>query len=478
MNCPVSPKALSKRLAAIASPVKQLIGTWNPLSNTEAYVTVFRCWSGAGCDTSKGDQLLILSSLHVLQRPNMGTEMGDNCAICQDTWDDMASALPCGHLFCRGCILQWAQTNPSCPLCRRAIETLRFSDDAGDYLEIVITAPEQLPAAMSQAGRAPGGQDENNPHSPVLPHPSPQETPARAVGGVLPEIWAQLFRQRRELLDPVRTWLNQSVEAIQRDEWWMARSTQSAILHALCVYGPDQEMMIQSLQDVLEEHTVPLVQDTIDIIVRHCSSEAQRLLRSHAAADEDDSPEASSSSSSSSSIFSIFSMFSGFSSPNSPNNPNSSSPNNPNSSSPNSLSSPSPNSPSSSFSSSWTWVLASSPEVSVEEEEEAATTEAIPARGQSHPLAVPVSPEQDQPQEEAGPSVQSTSPRPSGLTQGRCSSPGQPQRSLKRKAPDRLGLKGLDVMALPREADERPGLSPGNHGKVSGAGITDRAKDM
>uniref|UniRef100_A0A8C5TWQ5 RING-type domain-containing protein n=1 Tax=Malurus cyaneus samueli TaxID=2593467 RepID=A0A8C5TWQ5_9PASS len=64
----------------------------------------------------------------------MATETGGNGAICQDTWDDVASALPCGHRFCQGCILRWARTNPSCPLCRGAIETLRFSDDAGDLL--------------------------------------------------------------------------------------------------------------------------------------------------------------------------------------------------------------------------------------------------------------------------------------------------------------------------------------------------------
>uniref|UniRef100_A0A8C5UGC5 RING-type domain-containing protein n=1 Tax=Malurus cyaneus samueli TaxID=2593467 RepID=A0A8C5UGC5_9PASS len=58
---------------------------------------------------------MILSFPHMLQRPNMATETGGNCAICQDTWDDVASALPCGHRFCRGCILRWARTNPSCP---------------------------------------------------------------------------------------------------------------------------------------------------------------------------------------------------------------------------------------------------------------------------------------------------------------------------------------------------------------------------
>ncbi|XP_068033466.1 E3 ubiquitin-protein ligase Topors-like [Anomalospiza imberbis] len=359
----------------------------------------------------------------------MATETDGNCAICQNTWDDVASTLPCGHQFCRGCILRWARTNPSCPLCRGAIETVRFSDDAGDSLEIVITAPEQLPAATSSSERAPGGQDENSPHGPVLAHPSsPQETPARAVGGVLPEVWAELFRRRRELLDPVRTWLRQRTETMYGEQWWMARSTQSVILHALCVYGPEQEVMIQSLQAFLEEHTVPLVRGTIDIIVRHCSSGAQRLLHSHSATDEDDSPAASSYSGSSSSIFSSSPSFS------SPNNPSSPSPNSPSSSSWTCTPASSPNSPSSS-----SWTLPSSPQVPTEEEEEAARTEATPSRGQSHPPVVPVSPEQDQPQDEAGasgPSVQSTSPRPSGPTQGRHCLPGRPRRSLKRKASD------------------------------------------
>uniref|UniRef100_A0A8C3UVM8 RING-type domain-containing protein n=1 Tax=Catharus ustulatus TaxID=91951 RepID=A0A8C3UVM8_CATUS len=109
----------------------------------------------------------------------MATEMGDNCAICQDTCNDVASALPCGHQFCQGCILQWAQTNPSCPLCRGAIETLRFSDNTDESLEIVVTAPEQLPAARSQAGRTPGGQDENNPHPPVPATLAPASTPTK-----------------------------------------------------------------------------------------------------------------------------------------------------------------------------------------------------------------------------------------------------------------------------------------------------------
>uniref|UniRef100_U3KLH1 RING-type E3 ubiquitin transferase n=1 Tax=Ficedula albicollis TaxID=59894 RepID=U3KLH1_FICAL len=66
----------------------------------------------------------------------MATGTDSNCPICQETWDDMASALPCRHQFCLGCILRWATTNPSCPLCRTLIETVRFSERGEqDYVQ-------------------------------------------------------------------------------------------------------------------------------------------------------------------------------------------------------------------------------------------------------------------------------------------------------------------------------------------------------
>uniref|UniRef100_A0A8C0U147 RING-type domain-containing protein n=1 Tax=Cyanistes caeruleus TaxID=156563 RepID=A0A8C0U147_CYACU len=76
--------------------------------------------------------------LNVLHGPSMATEMGGNCAICQDIWNDMASALPCGHQFCWECILQWAQTNPSCPLCRGANPSRGQS-----HPSVVPVSPEQ-----------------------------------------------------------------------------------------------------------------------------------------------------------------------------------------------------------------------------------------------------------------------------------------------------------------------------------------------
>ncbi|XP_064499134.1 serine/arginine repetitive matrix protein 2-like [Pseudopipra pipra] len=346
----------------------------------------------------------------------MASETDGNCSICQDTQKDVASALPCHHRFCRGCILRWTHINPVCPLCRRMIETVRFSDDS---MEIVITAPDELPDAISQAGTAPDGPQGNSPHSPVASHPSSSQwTPPQAVGGVLPDLWAELFRRQQQLLDPLRPWLRRRLETIYGDQWWLARNAQSSILHALCVFGPDEEIMVQRLQDILEEHTVPLVQDTINIIVGQCSEEARRLLRSHAAGDEDNSPAASTSSSNSSSSSSIISSSnSSFSS-----------------------SSTSSSNSSSSCSNSREGTPTSSPAVSVQEEE-AGTMEAFPPRHHNLPHPVPVPAEQDQRQEElgqamtvAGPSAQGSSCSPSSPSQGTDHSPRGPQYPPKRRA--------------------------------------------
>uniref|UniRef100_A0A8D2MVM2 RING-type E3 ubiquitin transferase n=1 Tax=Zonotrichia albicollis TaxID=44394 RepID=A0A8D2MVM2_ZONAL len=186
----------------------------------------------------------------------MATGTDSTCPICQDTWDDAASALPCCHQFCLGCILRWATTNPSCPLCRTQIETVRFSERGEqDYVQFVITSPAESTETHSQAGRAPGHLNESSPQGPaVSPAPSSQGmlSPAEqgtagpeSVGGLLPEMWAGIFRQRPCVLERTRPWLHQRLQGIFRDRWWQVEVAESSIL--------------RELQNFLQEHTAPLV---------------------------------------------------------------------------------------------------------------------------------------------------------------------------------------------------------------------------
>ncbi|NXE12029.1 TOPRS ligase, partial [Lophotis ruficrista] len=236
----------------------------------------------------------------------MATETEWSCPTCHKVRGDIAYVIPCCHQFCLGCILRWTQEKRDCPLCRRPIESVRFSVRGdGDYLQCVFATREESPDASSQAGRAPQRLAENSSHQPVpSPPPSPQGMllPAEeeAVGGLPPEIWAELFQRRRHLLDPVLPWLRRELQAIHGAQWWRAKSAESLILHVLCECGPDEEVMVQRLQDCLAEYAAPLVHGLIDVIVHRCGEEAMRLACPYAARDWDDSPVASSSSSSSS----------------------------------------------------------------------------------------------------------------------------------------------------------------------------------
>jgi len=180
-----------------------------------------------------------------------------------------------------------------------------------DYLQFVISAPEELPDTSSQAGGAAGQLAENSPHGPgasppssLQGIPSPAEQGAvgpQAVGGLLPEVWAELFRRHRHLLEPVMPWLRRELAAIYGPSWWQVESAESTILHILCIYGPDGDGLLHVLQDCLGEHTAALVHGVIHIIGCQCVEEAQRMLRSHTAGEEDDSSVAASNSRTSSS---------------------------------------------------------------------------------------------------------------------------------------------------------------------------------
>uniref|UniRef100_A0A8C6JMA0 RING-type E3 ubiquitin transferase n=1 Tax=Melopsittacus undulatus TaxID=13146 RepID=A0A8C6JMA0_MELUD len=53
--------------------------------------------------------------------------MKDCCPICLGNWKEVSYVMPCHHQFCYQCILQWAETKPECPLCKRGIQSILHS---------------------------------------------------------------------------------------------------------------------------------------------------------------------------------------------------------------------------------------------------------------------------------------------------------------------------------------------------------------
>uniref|UniRef100_A0A7S0J4D9 RING-type domain-containing protein n=1 Tax=Calcidiscus leptoporus TaxID=127549 RepID=A0A7S0J4D9_9EUKA len=49
--------------------------------------------------------------------PKFGHDMHSCCPLCLESPADTV-AVPCAHQFCAHCLAQWAQRQPTCPLCR------------------------------------------------------------------------------------------------------------------------------------------------------------------------------------------------------------------------------------------------------------------------------------------------------------------------------------------------------------------------
>ncbi|OPJ84810.1 hypothetical protein AV530_001485 [Patagioenas fasciata monilis] len=76
---------------------------------------------------------------------SMAMEMDNICPVCLDSWEEASYVTPCLHRFCYPCILQWAESKPECPLCKRRILSIVHSVRADDdFEEHVITPPAPL----------------------------------------------------------------------------------------------------------------------------------------------------------------------------------------------------------------------------------------------------------------------------------------------------------------------------------------------
>ncbi|KAM8983631.1 uncharacterized protein PRD47_019570 isoform 1-T1 [Ara ararauna] len=85
----------------------------------------------------------------------MAMALEDHCPICLGSWKDISYVMPCLHQFCYQCILQWAETKPECPLCKRRIQSILHSMRADDdYVEHVIAPSVASSAVVHQTRRA------------------------------------------------------------------------------------------------------------------------------------------------------------------------------------------------------------------------------------------------------------------------------------------------------------------------------------
>ncbi|XP_021247228.1 E3 ubiquitin-protein ligase Topors-like [Numida meleagris] len=215
----------------------------------------------------------------------MAAEEAWTCPICRDVQKDIAYAVPCRHEFCLGCILRWAKQKETCLLCRRDMAVIKVAEwDDNSDLDFIIRPPAPPVPACFQAGIT----HIYNPHS-YAPSPPPfvllpeEEEAVEAeqrptVGGLLLEVWAALFRQHREILDPVLPWLRQELRDIFGTQWWEAMAAENLILNTLCDIGLDSEALIQLLRPALGHRAETLIQRLVDTIVSRWGEEAHGQL--------------------------------------------------------------------------------------------------------------------------------------------------------------------------------------------------------
>lgn len=87
-----------------------------------------------GPDTMEAGELMLFIKGGIHSRPApeisivsciLAKQRADSCAICLEPMEDIESmvvATSCRHVFCRTCIVPWAQKHKTCPVCRGSTE--------------------------------------------------------------------------------------------------------------------------------------------------------------------------------------------------------------------------------------------------------------------------------------------------------------------------------------------------------------------
>ncbi|XP_040397933.1 uncharacterized protein LOC121062243 [Cygnus olor] len=186
----------------------------------------------------------------------MAAALDTRCPICLDAWGSAAYTLPCFHQFCFPCIQRWADSKPECPLCKQRVTSIVHSVQADDKFEELVIS---LSAAAS-ADR------------------TPAQAPRPLVGGLPTDTWGQLFRGHPALLQPLLSWVRRELGRIFRTRRSEVLILENAIGQTLCLFGMEEELLVQLLELDLHHHAATFVHDLLDVAVQLCSREAHRLL--------------------------------------------------------------------------------------------------------------------------------------------------------------------------------------------------------
>ncbi|OXB82619.1 UNVERIFIED_CONTAM: hypothetical protein H355_003914 [Colinus virginianus] len=145
------------------------------------------------------------------------------------------------------------------------MNTIRVSVRGNKFLVYMVCPPAlPVPICFGPSGTAAAAEHMN--------------VEAERVGGLLPEQWAALFRQRPDLLWPVLPWLEEMLSVILGNRPWQIIITVSTIQVLLCQVGLDRAALVRRAHNILGAVTAPLMERLINVIVTLCGPEARRLL--------------------------------------------------------------------------------------------------------------------------------------------------------------------------------------------------------
>ncbi|KAJ7398035.1 hypothetical protein BTVI_129581 [Pitangus sulphuratus] len=215
----------------------------------------------------------------------MAEETEWSCPVCRDIEGEIASVMPCLHLFCLGCIVRWVKNKPTCPLCRQTIHTILYSmRSEEDFLEIVLQRPPDPVAAAHEDEEVAAEEEEEEEEEEQVP---------TYIAGFPSELWARFFQESSEILGPLMPWLNEELSVLFSAHWWEKALAESTIIANLCRYGLNEEVLVRELQPLLEEHTETFVRQLIDVAAERCTDQILRqmgLLDSPSDEEQEDSP--------------------------------------------------------------------------------------------------------------------------------------------------------------------------------------------